>query len=128
MGDADQPGENVDEELLGGEYPPEEPLAVGDDEEPATDEEDLARPEGWEADAGEPADRGDVELVGDAGADDVEKDLVGERADTGEDEGPLAPDDEFSGDETTRDVVTERQPPAAEDAAVHVVDEDRRLP
>jgi len=79
----------------------------------------------WEGSGDDDEDAG-VELVGDdAGVPDEEADLVGERVGTEEDDerGPLAPDDEFSGDETTRDVATERVPPPAEDAAIHVDDE-----
>jgi hypothetical protein len=37
--------------------------------------------------------------------------------------GPLSEEDEFSGDETTRDVATERTSSAAEEAAIHIDDE-----
>jgi hypothetical protein len=133
--DPDQTGEALDDELLAGEYPPDEPLAADDEGVTALEElggesfaerDERTEPEVWEQPAGaEGSDRG-VELVGDdAGVPDDEEDLVGERAGTEQDDeqGPLAPDDEFSGDETTRDVATERVTPAAEDAAVHVDDE-----
>lgn len=53
----------------------------------------------------EPSGEG-VALAGDdAGVPDEEKDLVAGRARAEDDDhGPLAPDDEFSGDETTRDI------------------------
>ena len=133
--DPDQTGEALDDELLGDEYPPDEPL--GADDEGVTELEELGgesfaerdertEPEVWERSAGDEASDPGVELVGDdAGVADDEADLVGERVGTEleDEEGPLAPDDEFSGDETTRDVATERVPPPAEDAAVHVDDE-----
>lgn len=40
--------------------------------------------------------------------------------------GLLAPDDEFTGDETRRDVATERSPDPAEETAIHVEREARR--
>ena len=133
--DPDQTGEALDDELLGDEYPPDEPL--GADDEGVTELEELGgesfaerdertEPEVWERSAGEEGSDSGVELVGDdAGVADDEADLVGERVGTEpeDEEGPLAPDDEFSGDETTRDVATERVTPPAEDAAVHVDDE-----
>jgi hypothetical protein len=132
--DPDQSGEDFDDELLGGEYPPEEPLAV--DDEGVTGVEQLGgesfagrdertEPEAWERPVGAEGTDTGVELAGDdAGVPDTEKDLVGERVGAAgdDDRGPLAPDDEFSGDETTRDVATERVTPPAEDAAVHVDD------
>jgi hypothetical protein len=133
--DPDQSGEDFDDELLGDEFPPDEPLAVDDEGvtgveqlggESFAERDERTEPDVWEQPVGaEGADTG-VELVGDdAGVPDVEKDLVGERAGTeqDDDQGPLAPDDEFSGDETTRDVATERVAPPAEDAAVHLDDE-----
>ena len=127
--DRDQSGE-----LLADEYPPDDPLAVDDEGVTALEElggesfaerDERTEPEVWEPGIDEQPDTG-VELVGDdAGVPDDEKDLVGERVGTQQDDerGPLAPDDEFSGDETTRDVATERVTPPAEDAAVHVDDE-----
>jgi hypothetical protein len=133
--DPDQAGEAFDDELLGDEYPPDEPL--GADDEGVTELEELGgesfaerdertEPEVWDEPAGDEGSDLGVELVGDdAGVADDEKDLVGERAaaERDDEQGPLAPDDEFSGDETTRDVATERVTPPAEDAAVHVDDE-----
>ena len=67
-----------------------------------------------------------VVLAGDPDIDldvlDTEGELVGRVVDEGR-HGPLAPDDEFTGDETTRDIATEGVPRAAEDAAVHIRDE-----
>jgi hypothetical protein len=133
--DPDQTGEALDDEVLGGEYPPDEPL--GADDEGVTELEELGgesfaerdertEPEVWERPAGDEGPDAGVELVGDdAGVADDEADLVGERVGTEleDEEEPLAPDDEFSGDETTRDVATERVTPPAEDVAVHVDDE-----
>jgi len=39
--------------------------------------------------------------------------------------GPLADDDQFTGDETTRDYPGEQLPPGAEDTAVHLDDDER---
>jgi hypothetical protein len=71
-----------------------------------------------------PGDEG-VELIDDddVGAVDEEGEMVGRSVEHEPRTGPLAPDDEFSGDETTRDYPTEDVPPAAEDAAVHIEDE-----
>lgn len=113
MTDADQPGEELDE-AAGGGYPPDRPQRLDDD--------GGFVPEAWDQD---PPDQGGVELVGDpdVGAPDDEAELVGELADRDRDVGPLAPDDEFTGDETTRDIVTERQPMPAEEAAVRIDDD-----
>jgi hypothetical protein len=113
MTDPDQPGEELDESV-GDDFPPDRP--------PRLDDDGGTEPEAWEAD---PADDGGVELAGDPdiGAVDDEPELVGGATGDESDTGPLGPDDEFAGDETTRDVVTERQPTAAEDAAVHIEDE-----
>jgi hypothetical protein len=136
MSDSDQPGEDFDDDLLAGEYPPDEPLVVKD--EGVTEVEQLGGesfgkrdertlPETWDEAAGQADSNGPpgVELLDDADGglpDDGE--LLGERAGPPDDLGPLAPDDGFSGDETTRDVVTERIPQSAEDAAVHIDDEE----
>lgn len=71
-----------------------------------------------------PGDPG-VELLGDedVGAVDDEAELVGRLADPERDVGPLAPDDEFTGDETTRDIFTEQVPSPAEEAAVRIDEE-----
>jgi hypothetical protein len=131
MTDPDQPGEDFDEELLegGGDYPPDRPLGLDDDDadlDSVAGREARTEPEVWEE--GRPSDEDDeepeVELVGDdAGVPDEEDELVGEGAPTGSELGPLDPDDEFSGDETTRDVATELVPPPAEETAIHVDDE-----
>ena len=137
MTEQDQPGEDFDDELLEGEYPPEKPLAAEDDGvtgveqlggESFVERDDRTRPEPWEAPPREPdADTG-IELVGDdAGIPDDEKDLVGGRESDEDAHGPLAPDDAVSGDETTRDVATERTAQPAEDATVQV-DESEASP
>ena len=133
--DPDQSGEDFDDELLGDEYPPDDPLAADDEGVTALEElggesfaerDERTEPEVWERPGDDEQPDTVVELVGDdAGVPDDEKDLVGERVGTEQDDarGPLAPDDEFSGDETTRDVATERVTPPAEDSAVHIDDE-----
>ncbi|HET9610105.1 MAG TPA: hypothetical protein VFP06_10890 [Acidimicrobiales bacterium] len=132
MSDTDQPGEDLDDAKLSGEYPPDRPLAVDDQGvtgveqlggESFADRDGRTEPEVWERPAGAAGDQGGVELVGehDVGEPDDEKDLVGELADPADRAlGPLAEDDEVSGDETTRDVATERVTPPAEDEAVHI--------
>ena len=112
--DPDQQGEELDE-AVGDEYPPDRP--------PRLDDTGGHVPEVWETDETSLDD--DVDLTGEAdvGAVDDEAELVGTAVDNG-DAGPLAPDDEFTGDETTRDYATEREPRSAEEAAVHVRDDD----
>jgi hypothetical protein len=136
MTDPDQPGEDFDDELLEGEFPPEEPLGAEDEGvtgieqlggESFAEREERTEPEPWERRPGdgEAAREEGVELVGDdAGVPDEEKDLVAERASNDDDHGPLAPDDELSGDETTRDIAPERDPHPAEEAAVEVDEEE----
>jgi hypothetical protein len=112
MTDTDQPGEELDE-AVGADFPPDRP--------PRLDDDGGTEPEVWEAG---PVDDDGVELIGDpdVGAVDEEAELVGlavEERDTG----PLAPDDEFTGDETTRDIQPERVARPAEEAAVHIEEE-----
>jgi hypothetical protein len=140
MSDPDQPGEDFDDELLAGDYPPDEPLGVEEDGvteleelggESFAERDERTQPEEWElADETGPGPATGVDLIDDdveLGEDDAgesrDEGLVGQPVGGLEDLGPLAPDDEFSGDETTRDVVTERTPPPAEVAAVHIEDE-----
>ena len=113
--DIDQPGVQFDDELLSGEFPPDRPLGLddgGDDEEPEDfgtafdDDGELEIETGVELDGDD--EELNVPVVEDDGM------------------GALAPDDELSGDETTRDVATERVAPAAEDLAMHVEPEDRQ--
>ena len=128
----DQPGEELDENLTG-DYPPDRPTAVFDEGvtgveqlggESVAERDDRLEPEVWER--GGSGDEDGPVLAGDADVDaiDDEKDLVGSTAGELVDRGSLSDDDEFSGDETTRDYATELEAPLdAEDAAVHVVDE-----
>lgn len=113
--DPDQHGAELDEALGDEEYPPDRP--------PRLDDTGGYVPEAWEVDE-VPVDD-EVELAGDpdVGAIDDEAELVG--VDVLDDEiGPLDPSDEFSGDETTRDYATEREPRPAEEAALRVEDDD----
>jgi hypothetical protein len=114
MTDPDQPGEELDESV-GDDFPPDRP--------PRLDDDGGTEAEVWETDV--PGGGEGVELAGDPdiGLPDDEAELVGSLVDDERDTGSLAPDDEFTGDETTRDVASERAPAAAEDAAVHVEDE-----
>ena len=112
--DPDQPGEELDE-AVGDDYPPDRP--------PRLDDTGGYVPEVWERDETTLDD--DVELAGDpdVGTVDDESELVGVGV-REDDVGPLDPEDEFSGDETTRDYPTEREPRSAEESAVHVQDDD----
>jgi hypothetical protein len=135
-----QRGEELDESLTG-DVPPDEPTAVEDTgvtgveqlggesfeerdrrTEPEVDEQAGAFGEGT----------GQPEMVAEQGAEPTDADTevtipvdeagaFGEGpGGAGEDVGPLSDEDEVSGDETTRDVATERTAPAAEEAAVHL--------
>jgi hypothetical protein len=135
--DPDQRGEELDESV-GDNYPPDRPPRLDDDgghvpeawedddsADIGSDEDDDD--EAFYGDDDEPDDLGaDVALAGDADVDDTideEAELVGDDL-RDDDVGPLAPDDEFTGDETTRDYPTERTAAAAEEAALHVEDDD----
>ena len=130
--DPDQPGEELDEAVEGIEYPPDRPLGATDrgvtgveqlGGESFDERDRRTEPEVWEQRPPRPEDS--VALVGDAdvGAVDDESELVGEAVEEDRPPGPLAPDDEFTGDETTRDTVDDRVPPPAEESAVHLSDE-----
>jgi len=109
----DDVSEQLDDEELGGEYPPERYIDP--------DDERVELPDYGEGEGGE-ADGGTVRVL-DQGFPDTEEDLLAEaQEDAGY--GALADDDEFTGDETTRDVATERVPPPAEETALHLVDDD----
>jgi hypothetical protein len=137
MSDWDQDqdvAESLDDEELPTEYPPEEPLAADDQGvtgleqlggESVGDREDRTEPEVWERETAPPSERGpELEGEPEPGTVDEEKDLVAPPLPLdAEDPGSLDPDDGFTGDETTRDVATERAPADAEDAAVRVDDE-----
>jgi hypothetical protein len=116
MTDPDQPGEELDESL-GGDYPPDHP--------PHLDDDGGTEPEVWEAPA---AGSGEgVELLGDPDVDatgDDESELLGASVEDDPAHGPLAPDDEISGDETTRDFATEHVTTDAEEAAIHIEDDE----
>lgn len=127
----DQPGEELDENLTG-DYPPDRPTAVFDEGvtgveqlggESVAERDDRLEPEVW--DQPEDSSSGAPILEGDAdvGVVDDEKDLVAPPVDL-VDTGSLSEDDDFTGDETTRDYGTERVPRSAEDDAVHVVEDD----
>ncbi|HMG44833.1 MAG TPA: hypothetical protein VK611_26095 [Acidimicrobiales bacterium] len=109
----DDRSEVLDDEMLGDEEFPPDRFVDPDDEraEPLPDDE---RPVGW--------DEPEVEVLA-QGVPDYEEDVLAETVEE-EDFGALAVDDEFSGDETTRDVATERVPPPAEAVAVHIDDDD----
>ena len=126
--DTDQEGAELDENLSA-EFPPDRPLGLYDEEAtglagPGSDDDgsdlDDSEPEVWEeADAEEAGDAPVLEGSADVDSIDDEKDLVappGEALDTG----ALAEDDEFTGDETRRDVATEHVPAPAEEAAVRI--------
>ncbi|MDD9371433.1 MAG: hypothetical protein PV358_15035 [Acidimicrobiales bacterium] len=113
MTDPDQRGEELDESV-GADFPPDRP--------PRLDDDGGTEPEVWEEGA---ADREDIELVGDpdVGAIDDEAELVGLAVERGRDTGALDPDDEFTGDETTRDFQPERVARPAEEQALHIEEE-----
>lgn len=127
--DVDQEGAELDENLTA-DYPPDQPIGLYDEEAtglagPGSEDDgsdlDDTEPEVWEVDqAGgvTPVLEGDA----DVGVVDTEKDLVAEPVER-EDVGPLADDDEFTGDETRRDVATEHVPAPAEEAAVRYDDD-----
>lgn len=127
--DQQQRGEELDESLPG-DFPPDEPSAVDDigttgleqlggesfadrdrRTEPDFGERGAARtPSDEVVEAGVPPTDGDVDEVL------LPVDETGDRNDTG----PLSDEDEFTGDETTRDFAPERMTPPAEEAAIHV--------
>ena len=124
--------EALDDDELSGEYPPERPLGVDDEGvtgleqlggESVAGRDDRTEPEVWERDRA-PASETGPQLEGEPepGTVDDEKDLVAPPYPQ-EDHGPLDEGDDFTGDETTRDVATERSPEAAEDAAVRIDDD-----
>lgn len=124
--------EALDDEELPDEYPPEHPLAVDDlgvteleelGGESVADRDARTEPEVWESrQAPEPQDTPVLEGEPEPGTVDEEKDLVAPPPPE-DDPGPLDPEDDFTGDETTRDVATERSPAPAEEAAVRIDDD-----
>jgi hypothetical protein len=124
--------EGLDDDELSGEYPPDRPLGVDDEGvtgleqlggESVSERDDRTEPEVWERQTA-PASETGPQLEGEPepGTVDDEKDLVAPPFPE-EDPGALDADDDFAGDETTRDVATERSPEAAEDAAVRIDDD-----
>jgi hypothetical protein len=124
----DDRSEDVDTEKLSDEYPPDEPLASEDYgvtgaeqryDEPLEEQLRRQRPEGSEADD-EQSQR--VVQPIDQGVPDEEEDLVAEVVEDPEVR-DRPPGDEITGDETTRDVGTERVSPPAEETALHIEEE-----
>jgi hypothetical protein len=145
--DTDQAGQELDESLPA-EFPPDEPMGLDeildngeDDEAQARDDEEeyffdmLVEPDPDLDDIGEPQpdDRletaaGGVpedhvvadESVPDPDAAEAVAAIEGDAEVLPDDHGALSDDDEFTGDETTRDYATERVTPSAEEAALHI--------
>lgn len=112
MGDAQDRAVNLDDDQLGGEFPPDKLLgaeAYGEaGAEPGAPESVVKR-----AAREEPEERPlePLPTTSDEGALDPAT-------------GPLDPTDDFGGQEDLRDVVQEREAPqAAEEAAIHAIDE-----
>lgn len=136
MSDPEQPGEGFDEELLEEEYPPEQPMAVDDQGitgaeqlggESVADREERTEPEVWQR--RQDARRAGRSTVTEEAAQPSDEDIevmIPVEEETRTD--PLAPDDEATGDETTRGYATEGQPEPAEEAAVHDQEEDGERP
>ena len=108
--DDEDVAEELNDEVLGDEYPPDRYV---DPDDPPGD----PLPEVGETDDQQRS----VQVLAEADPD-VEGDSVGEAV-YDDEYGALSDDDEFSGDETTRDVATERVPPPAEEVALHVEDD-----
>jgi hypothetical protein len=110
--DDDDVSEQLDDEVLGGQpYPPDRYI---DPDDPGATLPDTG--------FGGVGDQPEVQVLA-QGSPDHDEDVLAEAV-VGGSYGALADDDEFTGDETTRDVATERVPPAAEEAALHIVDDD----
>jgi hypothetical protein len=125
----DDRSEAVDTDKLSDEYPPDELLASDDYgvtgaeqrfDEPLDERVRRERPEASGPDAADARSERVVQPVDQGGPD--EEDLVAEAVED-PDVRDRPPDDEVTGDETTRDVATERVPPPAEEVALHVEDE-----
>lgn len=127
--DSQDQAEALDDDKLGGDYPPEEPLGVEEYGTTAAEErygepldERIRReePEVGEGDGREP-DSPPVLVDPDGVEADVLASAVPGSAD---DLGELDVDDPVGGDPTLRDVATELEAPmSAEEAAVHVIDD-----
>jgi hypothetical protein len=138
----DQPGEELDE-ALPGDFPPDEPSAVEDigttgveqlggesfDDRDRRTLPDFGEPGAREAEADGEWQRTEVEagaLPTDGDVGDVllpvdETRVAGEGGDIDvEAPGALSDEDQVTGDETARDVATERVTPPAEEAAIHI--------
>ncbi|QXC59782.1 hypothetical protein KSP35_15525 [Aquihabitans sp. G128] len=106
MADAQDQAVNLDDDELDGEYPPDH----------------LMGAEAYGEAGAEPGAPESVEKR--AAREEPEELPLDPTLTVGEDGVVLAPDDDFSGDPTLRDVVQEREAPIpAEEAALHVVDE-----
>jgi hypothetical protein len=125
----DDRSEAVDTDKLSDEYPPDELLASDDYgvtsaeqrfDEPLDERVRRERPEASGPDAADARSERVVQPVDQGGPD--EEDLVAEAVED-PDVRDRPPDDEVTGDETTRDVATERVPPPAEEVALHVEEE-----
>ena len=121
--------ESLDDDKLGGEYPPEEPLGVDEYGTTAAEErwdepiaERVAREE---PDPEVPEDEGTELVAPDAGAGtDTEAQTVADADRPDPDVGTISVDDPVSDDPDLRDVASERSgPPPAEEAAIHLDDE-----
>lgn len=114
--DDDDVSEQLDDEVLGSQsYPPDRYIDPDDPGETLPD-----------TGFGGVGDEPEVQVLA-QGSPDGEEDLLAEAVES-DGYGALADDDEFTGDETTRDVATERVPQAAEEAALHIVDDDDTVP
>src|SRR5215207_8947546 len=125
----DDRSEAVDTDKLSDEYPPDELLASDDYgvtgaeqryDEPLDERVRREQPEATEPDAAGGRSERVVQPVDQDGPD--EEDPVAAAIED-PDVRDRPPDDEVTGDETTRDVATERVPPPAEEVALHVEDE-----
>jgi hypothetical protein len=128
----DDQSEALDSDKVGDEYPPDEPVASEDygitgaeqrHDEPL--EERVRREEPDRPEAGETGE--DARVVQPVAPDVPGEELEPSAAEIEAVEDPdvrdRPPDDQLTGDETTRDTVNERVSPPAEETALHV-DED----
>jgi hypothetical protein len=126
----DDRSEAADTDKLSDEYPPDELLASDDYgvtgaeqryDEPLDERVRREQPEATEPDAADGRSERVVQPVDQDGPDE-EEDLVAAAIED-PDVRDRPPDDEVTGDETTRDAATERVPPPAEEVALHIEDE-----
>ena len=134
MADEQDRSEALDDDKIGGDFPPDRPFAVdrGDDSEPGTagsdardsDPLEAERDDTWNEDEATPADRQPEVVLVDQTADaDPDAHLVGtgelDDLESGDSmDGTLAERDPDEGD-----FVADLVPPAAEEAAMHVIPE-----